>query len=235
MNPYKVVLFDLDGTLSDPKAGITKSVQYALEKMNKAVPDEEELEPFIGPPLHVSFSEYCGFDEWHTQTAINYYRERFKRAGMYENELYEGIPHLLHTLNNQRFKLVVATSKPTVFAEKILTYFAIDHYFELIVGSQLDGSRSSKAEIIQFILDCFPDCELDEFVMIGDREHDLIGANQIGIDSIAVTYGYGSFEELKACHPTYLVESVEEVKEILMGRLNKQERKGDMLDESCPF
>jgi phosphoglycolate phosphatase len=218
MNPYKIVLFDLDGTLSDPKAGITKSVQYALEKMNKAVPDEEELKPFIGPPLHVSFSEYCGFDEWQTQTAIDYYRERFKRVGMYENELYEDVPHLLHTLNDQRIKLIVATSKPTVFAEKILKYFAIDHYFELIVGSQLDGSRSSKAEIIQFILNCYPDCELDDFVMIGDREHDLIGANQIGIDSIAVTYGYGSFEELTACHPMYLAESVEEVKEILVGR-----------------
>ncbi|MCM3490143.1 HAD family hydrolase [Alkalihalophilus marmarensis] len=218
MNPYKIVLFDLDGTLSDPKAGITKSVQYALEKMNKAVPDEEELKPFIGPPLHVSFSEYCGFNEWQTQMAIDYYRERFKRAGMYENELYADVPHLLHTLNDQRIKLIVATSKPTVFAEKILKYFAIDHYFELIVGSQLDGSRSSKAEIIQFILNCYPDCELDDFVMIGDREHDLIGANQIGIDSIAVTYGYGSFEELTACHPMYLAESVEEVKEILVGR-----------------
>ncbi|OLS37033.1 phosphoglycolate phosphatase [Alkalihalophilus pseudofirmus] len=223
MNPYKVVLFDLDGTLSDPKAGITKSVQYALEKMNKAVPDEEKLESFIGPPLHVSFSEYCGFDEWHTQTAINYYRERFKRAGMYENELYEGIPHLLHTLNNQRFKLVVATSKPTVFAEKILTYFAIDHYFELIVGSQLDGSRSSKAEIIQFILDHYSEFEREEFVMIGDREHDLIGANQTGIESIAVTYGYGSFEELMACQPTYLAESVAGVKNVLIVDPSKQE------------
>jgi phosphoglycolate phosphatase len=216
MDKYKVILFDLDGTLSDPKVGITKSVQYALQKMGIVEPDIDKLECFIGPPLQVSFAEYYGFNEEQIQKAIDYYRERFKEEGMFENELNSNIPLLLKSLKEQQYTLVVATSKPTVFSEQILKYFNIDQYFDIIVGSNLDGTRTSKTEIIQYILDKYKEHNVNEFIMIGDRKHDIIGANNTGIDSIGVTYGYGSFEELGHSNPTYIVNSVNQLKDILM-------------------
>lgn len=205
---YKVILFDLDGTLSDPREGITKSIQYALQKMNIIETNMDKLESFIGPPLQVSFAEYYGFEESQIQQVIEFYRERFIEKGMFENELYSIIPILLKTLKEKGFKLVVATSKPTVFAEQIVQHFHIDSYFEWIVGSNLDGSRTSKTEIIQYILDRYSNYNLDDFIMIGDRKHDIIGATNMGIDSIGVTYGYGSIEELSQSDPTYIVDSV---------------------------
>jgi phosphoglycolate phosphatase len=217
MDKYKIILFDLDGTLSDPKVGITKSVQYALQKMDIVEPDIDKLECFIGPPLQVSFADYYDFDEVNTKKAIDFYRERFKEKGMFENELYTDIPLLLKSLKEQQFTLVVATSKPTVFSEQILKYFNIDQYFDLVVGSNLDGTRTSKTEIIQYILDKFNDYKLDDYIMIGDRGHDIIGANNTGIDSIGVTYGYGSFDELSHSNPTYIVKSVNQLKDTLLG------------------
>ncbi|WP_141603550.1 HAD family hydrolase [Terrilactibacillus laevilacticus] len=214
MPKYKIILFDLDGTLSDPKIGITKSVQYALKRMGINEPDIDKLECFIGPPLQVSFTEYYNFDQTSSKTAIDFYRERFKDKGIFENELYRGIPELLNSLKEQQYTLVVATSKPTVYAEQILKYFKIDQYFDLVVGSHLDGTRSSKTEIINFILDRFHDHKKDHFVMIGDREHDLIGAHNAGIDSIGVQYGFGSYDELQSCKPTYLAKSIEDIKTI---------------------
>ncbi|WP_028402227.1 HAD family hydrolase [Ectobacillus panaciterrae] len=216
MEKYKVILFDLDGTLSDSKMGITKSVQYALQKMGIDEPNIDKLECFIGPPLQVSFAEYYDFDEEKVQKAIDFYRERFKEKGMFENELYSNIPLLLKSLKEQQYTLVVATSKPTVFSEQILKYFHIDQYFELVVGSNLDGTRTAKTEIIQYILDKYNEYSLGDFIMIGDRKHDIIGANNTGIDSIGVTYGYGSFEELSDSHPTHIVNSIEEIKDILI-------------------
>ena len=216
MNQYNILLFDLDGTLSDPKEGITKSVQYALQKLNVYEPDLDKLECFIGPPLQISFSEYYGFHEEKTQTAINLYRERFKEKGMFENVLYPNIPSLLNSLKEQGYTLVLATSKPTIFAEEILKYFEIHHYFDCIVGSNLDGTRSSKTEIIQYILNTYKGHDSSEFIMIGDRKHDIIGANNSGIDSVGVIYGYGSLEEVKSSKPTYIADSVEQLREIII-------------------
>jgi len=217
MGTYKVILFDLDGTLSDPKVGITKSVQYALHEMGIDEPDIDKLECFIGPPLQVSFAEHFNFDEAHTRKAIELYRERFKAKGMFENELYSTIPLLLQSLKEQGYTLVVATSKPTVFAEQILKHFEIDQYFERIVGGFLDGSRASKTEIIQYILDKYKENKLSDFIMIGDRSHDIVGARNTGIASIGVTYGYGSYDELRHSNATHIVKSVDQLKEILMG------------------
>ena len=216
MNQYKILLFDLDGTLSDPKEGITKSVQYALYKFNVNEPNLDKLECFIGPPLQVSFSEYYRFSEEKTKLAIELYRERFKEKGMFENVLYPNISPLLNSLKEKGYTLVIATSKPTIFAEEILKYFEIHHYFECIVGSNLDGTRSSKTEIIQYILNKYKNYKHSDFVIIGDRKHDIIGANNSGIDSVGVTYGYGSLEELQSSKPTYIAESVEQLREILM-------------------
>ncbi|MEI5908933.1 HAD family hydrolase [Bacillus spongiae] len=216
MKNYKILLFDLDGTLSDPKIGITKSVQYALKKMNIDEPSIDKLEAFIGPPLQDSFAQFYDMNEETTKTALDFYRERFKEKGMFENTLYPMIPELLTSLKEQHYKLVVATSKPTVFAEEILKYFQINSYFDLIVGSHLNGTRRAKTDIIQYILNQYQDNSIDDFIMIGDRKHDIIGAQNTEIDSIGVTYGYGSIEEIQQAEPTYIVPSVEGLFQLLL-------------------
>jgi phosphoglycolate phosphatase len=213
---YKFILFDLDGTLSDPKIGITKSIQFALDRMGISVDNLDELDVFIGPPLQQSFSDYYSFNEAQTQTAITHYRERFSDVGMYENTLYDHIPALLQELKEHGHNLVVATSKPTVFAEEILKYFKIHHHFDLIVGSNLDGTRTAKTEIIQYILNHNGQHPSEAFIMIGDRKHDIIGAHNTGIDSIGVTYGYGSIEEMTQINPTYQVSTVSELRGLLL-------------------
>lgn len=211
MKNYSVVLFDLDGTLSDPKIGITKSVQHALQKAGVMVNDLDELEPFIGPPLQVSFQEIYGFNDTQITQAIRDYRERFTERGMFENKLYEDIPALLAQLKQQGYILTIATSKPTVFAEQIIKYFQLESYFDLVVGSHLDGSRSAKGEIIAEVLQQLDSYPKDQFIMIGDRKYDLIGARENQIDAIGVTYGFGSLEELKNEEPTYIVDHVNDL------------------------
>lgn len=211
MKNYSVVLFDLDGMLSDPKIGITKSVQHALQKAGVMVNDLDELEPFIGPPLQVSFQEIYGFNDTQITRAIRDYRERFTERGMFENKLYEDIPVLLAQLKQQGYILTIATSKPTVFAEQIIKYFQLESYFDLVVGSHLDGSRSAKGEIIAEVLQKLDSYPKDQFIMIGDRKYDLIGARENQIDAIGVTYGFGSLEELKNEEPTYIVDHVNDL------------------------
>lgn len=201
---YKNILFDLDGTLTDPKVGITKSVQYALTKFNITVDNLDTLEPFIGPPLTGSFMDFYGFSEEEAKKAVTYYREYFSVTGMYENDIYEGIISILDHLKKKGKKVIVATSKPTVFAEEIIKHFKMDTYIDEICGSNLDGSRSNKTEIIRYVLDNYVS-EDESVVMIGDRKYDIIGAKNNDIDSIAVGYGYGSEDELKICEPTYYV------------------------------
>ncbi len=215
MTNYKVILFDLDGTLSDPRLGITRCVQYGLRKMGIDEPDLEKLNDFIGPPLQETFAEQYHFSEDEIKQVIGYYRERFKEVGMFENELYPEVMELLSELQSSSCKLVVATSKPTVFAEEILTYFKIDAFFDMVVGSYLDGTRSAKTEIIEAVMEEFKDFYKSDFVMIGDRKHDIVGAKNVGIDSVGVTYGYGTMEELLQVNPTYIVHSVKELREIL--------------------
>ncbi|WP_407269808.1 HAD family hydrolase [Radiobacillus sp. PE A8.2] len=210
MEKYKIILFDLDGTLTDPKEGITKSVQFALKRIGIDEPVLDNLDRFIGPPLQDSFADFYDLDNTQTNEAIAFYRERFVENGMFENKLYTGISLLLEQLK-QQYTLVVATSKPTVFAEQILSFFQIDNYFEIVVGSNLDGTRNSKAEIIQYIPDIYKDFKQDEFVMIGDRKHDIIGAVKNGIDSVGVTYGYGSAEELIDAGATYVFGDVDQL------------------------
>ncbi|WP_328019205.1 GNAT family N-acetyltransferase [Niallia alba] len=234
MSIYQIVLFDLGGTLSDPKEGITKSVQYALQKLGQEESDLAKLERFIGPPLQESFSTYYGFNQDITNQAIALYRERFKRLGMFENELYSNITTLLDSLREKGCILIVATSKPTIFAEEILRYFQIEKYFAHIIGSNLDGTRSSKTEIIQYILALYPAYQQRDFVMIGDRKHDIIGANNTGIDSIGVTYGYGTYEELNHVNATFIVESINQLKDILIDRKRK-ERISLVTEEEAPI
>lgn len=215
MLTYDTLLFDLDGTLTDPKPGITKSVQYALAHFNIDVPDLEVLVPFIGPPLSESFQHYYGLTPEQTQQAIAYYREYFAETGLYENAIFPGIPALLADLRASHKRLLVATSKPIVFAERILAHFDLTHYFEFIAGSELDGTRATKGEVIAHALASLPAPAYQNAVMIGDRKHDIIGAQQNGLASIAVAYGYGSYEELQSQQPTHLVDTVSELASLL--------------------
>lgn len=217
---FKVIIFDLDGTLSDPKTGIINCVKYALNQMNVNAPDHINLEKFIGPPLQVSFKELLHFKDAKVHMAIQHYRERFKSKGLFEQELYPHISELLKTLNEKGYMLAIATSKPTIFAEQITKHFHIEHFFEHIIGSNLDGTRIHKADIIFEVMNRFKSLVKEDFIMVGDRIHDLAGAKEAGIPSIAVSYGYGSREELLSGDPAFLVESVKELEKLLIGERN---------------
>ncbi len=215
MKKYEVILFDLDGTLTDPKEGITKSVQYALKKMGIIEENRDNLVKFIGPPLVESFQEYYDMDEGDTWAAIKAYREYFADKGILDNQVFTGIPELLASLNNKGHELGVATSKPTIYSEKILEHFRLDNYFKVIVGSNLDGSRVAKNEIIEAALEALRVKQLDKVVMVGDRKHDIMGANKNNIDSIGVLFGYGSKAEFQEAGATYIVNTVEELGALL--------------------
>ncbi|UNK21256.1 HAD family hydrolase [Paenibacillus sp. N3/727] len=207
---YQNVLFDLDGTLTDPKIGITKSVQYALAKFGIHEPDLTKLEFFIGPPLQNTFMETYSFSSDKAWKAVEYYREYFRDHGIYENKLYGGMLEVLELLRSQGRTLFVATSKPSVFAHMILSHFQMDSFFTFVSGAELDGTRSDKSEIIKHIIDNYR-LDPSDTVMIGDRKHDLIGAHNNNVHSIAVSFGYGSEEELMAADPTYLIHTVQEL------------------------
>ena len=213
---WDLVLMDLDGALTDSKRGIVNSVRYALDSMNVFL-DEATLEKFIGPPLRNSFMEYCGFDKTGAEKAIAKYREYFVPKGMLENELYPNIIPMLNNFRQMGIVLVIATSKPTIYAEKILSYFNIACYFSTIVGSEMDGARSDKAEIIACVLDELDSSRNMKAVMIGDRKHDIIGANMHKIDSIGVMWGYGGREELEAVCASKIVSSTTELQHIICG------------------
>jgi phosphoglycolate phosphatase len=213
---YQLVLFDLDGTLTDPKPGITRSVAYALERMGIEVDDPDTLTPFIGPPLHQSFARYYGFDEAQARMAVALYREYFAETGLYENAVYPGIADLLERLHSRDRRLFVATSKPTIYARRILEHFELHGYFEQIVGSDLDLTRADKEQIIAEILATHEEAAREMAVMVGDREHDIIGARANQIDSIGVTYGYGSLAELRDAGATAIAASVDELAALLV-------------------
>lgn len=216
-NRYQVVLFDLDGTLTDPKPGITRSVRYALEHMGIAAPDLDAFTPFIGPPLHHSFARYYGFDEAQSREAIAYYREYFAATGLYENAVYPGIPEMLAELQERGQRLMVATSKPTVYARQVLEHFQLDFYFEQVVGSNLDLTRSDKAQIIAEALGALADSPRESVVMVGDREHDIRAGRANHVASIGVTYGYGSRAELHDAGATAIAASVDDLAALLLG------------------
>jgi phosphoglycolate phosphatase len=213
---YKYILFDLDGTITDPKLGITKSIQFALSNFGIKVTDLHSLIPFIGPPLKETFSKHYSFDEENVLKAIEKYREYFRDIGIYENLLYDGMDNLFQKLVDNNKTLIIATSKPTVFAKRILEYFNINHYFTFISGSELDGTRSKKSDVIHYALIQNNITNLKDVLMVGDREHDIIGANEIGIDSVGVLYGYGDYDELTKAKATYLASNLEELSQILL-------------------
>lgn len=212
----KYMLFDLDGTLTDPQEGITNSVAYALEQYGIHVEDRSSLNKFIGPPLKDSFMEYYGFAEDRAEEAVWKYREYFNEDGIFENKVYPGIPQMLQRLNDQGKILIVATSKPTVYAKRILERFELSQYFADVQGSEMDGRRTKKEEVISYALEQNQITDNEQAVMIGDREHDIIGAKKCGLDSIGVLFGYGSREELEGCGAGQIVDTVQMLEDLLI-------------------
>jgi phosphoglycolate phosphatase len=209
------LLLDLDGTLTDPQEGIIGSIQYALQQAGKSAPKHEELLWCIGPPLHDSFAALV--PEASTEQIkelVAHYRVRFKATGMFENEVYPGIPELLNELQT-RFSLFLCTSKPHAFANPILEHFRLNQYFTKIYGSELDGTRSDKAHLIAHIL---KENKLNpnHAVMIGDRKHDVVGAKKNGMEAIGVSWGYGSREELSLAGAGRITSSPKELEKILL-------------------
>ena len=207
---YSTILFDLDGTLTDPREGITRSVQHALAQLDIHEPDLAALEHFIGPPLLQCFMETYQLSEARAWQAVNHYRERFKVTGLYENRVFDGIEALLQQLVEQGRTLYIATSKPTVFAREIARHFGFDRHFKVIYGSELDGTHTNKVELIAHLLQ-EEGLNPSDCLMIGDRKHDLIGASRNGLHGAGVGYGFGSREELLGEAPTYYFASLAEL------------------------
>lgn len=210
----KRILFDLDGTLTDPFLGITRSVAYSLKSFGIEVDDLETLKPFIGLPLDVSFREYYHMDEAQSWKAVEKYREYFSKKGLFENKVYEGMEDFLQSLLNMDMKLYVCTSKPEVFAKEILDHFSLTPYFTGIYGATLDGSLKNKGDVIAH---CIKQEQLNiqDCMMVGDRQHDIVGAHQNQIPCIGVLYGYGSLEEFQEYHCDYIAKDLIELKKII--------------------
>ena len=201
------VLFDLDGTLTDSSLGITRCVQYALEKLNRPVPEAEELLFCIGPPLIESFATLLdGEPATLAKEAVALYRERFDRIGKFENRVYAEIPEALDSLVEQGFSLFLATSKPEIFARQILDHFELSIFFNGVYGSRLDGSLCDKGQLIGHVMQQ-EQLPKEATVMVGDRRHDMIGARTCDIGRIGVTYGFGSETELREAGADYLVDA----------------------------
>jgi phosphoglycolate phosphatase len=212
---FSTILFDLDGTLTDPFEGITRSIQYALDKMSAVVPEADDLRWCIGPPLWDSFRVLLETDDKaELDRAVAFYRERFTVTGLFENTLIEGIPETLESLSAAGFKMHVCTSKPHAYAGRIVEHFELMRFFGKVYGSELDGTRSAKSELISHILEQ-ENIAPSEAVMIGDRKHDLIGANTNDVAGIGALWGYGSHEELELESPIHIATHPAQISAIL--------------------
>lgn len=211
MKSYQYLFFDLDGTLTDPGEGITNSVVYALDKFGITVTDRSSLYPFIGPPLVDSFMKFYGFSHEDAERAVVCYREYFRDRGIFENRLYQGIPEVLKALKDAKKTLVIATSKPELFAKRIVEHFGLSPYFTLVAGASFDETRSEKWDVIEYAMDSLKLTDRSEIVMIGDRKHDIIGAKKTGLESVGVLWGYGDREELTAAGADVIFDTVEQL------------------------
>ena len=216
MKQYKYLLLDLDGTITDSETGITRCVEYALNHFGIQVDDLRELSPFIGPPLLDSFKDFYNITDGQAAIAVEKYRERYEKTGILENKLYPGIGEFLAEARQKDKIVILATSKPEIFAKRILDYFELSNYFSFVAGSGLDGSLHTKTDVIDYILQSNKITDLSSVVMIGDRKHDIIGAKNVGIDSIGVLYGFGDYNELSEAGADYLVEDIPALRKLLL-------------------
>lgn len=213
---FDLILFDLDGTLTDPKEGITNCVKYALQSFGIHEEDMNKLLLFIGPPLYDSFRELYGFSHDDANRAVEKYRERFSTIGLFENAVLDGANEMLKSLKNGKKTLALATSKPHVFAKRIIEKFAMAEYFDYVVGAELDGTRNYKDEVIKEVLAQAGQKDLSKVIMVGDRKQDIIGAKKCGIASIGVRCGYAEENELENAGADYIFENLYEVTDFLL-------------------
>lgn len=208
----KNILIDLDGTLTDPKVGITTSARYGLNKVGYPIPGSENIDWIIGPPLKASLAKILNVDvnDPLAEQALLGYRERFATTGLFENHVFDDVAETLKKLNNQGYRLFLATAKPEVYARQILEHFDLLQYFEYPYGSELNGDRTNKGNLIAYILEK-EQLDPQECIMVGDREHDILGARRHGIETIAVEYGYGSAQELGEAQPKARIQSFKEI------------------------
>ncbi|MCJ8147064.1 HAD-IA family hydrolase [Acinetobacter sp. A3.8] len=221
------ILIDLDGTLTDPKLGITTCIRYAMRKLGRPLADEVDLDWCIGPPLKASLAKLLQLDDdtfnidQLAEQALVLYRERFGTIGLFENEVYPEVAETLEKLQQQGYRLYVATAKPTIYAEQILVHFDLAKYFKKIYGSELTGERTNKTELIAYLLER-EQLDAQASVMIGDREFDICGAHQNDVKSIAVSYGYGIASELQNAQPMTIIDSFGYILTTIDQILNKQ-------------
>lgn len=217
-NASSTLFFDLDGTLTDPRKGITRCIQYGLEQIGRPFPPQAELVKYIGPPLRWTFPDLLGTDEAElVDAAIRHYRQRYADVGLFENVIYDGIPELLSALHGAGFKLYVVTSKPTIYAERIVRHFGLDRYFEATFGPELNGQFDDKTELVAHII-AERQLAPEQTLMIGDRGSDIAAGKANGTRTLAVTYGFGSLEELAAAAPDAICHRPAEIRRVVSTR-----------------
>ena len=208
---YKYILFDLDGTITESGPGIMNSVEYALNKMNREVGERDTLKKFIGPPLTESMEKYYGMSEEEALLGVKYYREYYHDKGIYENRVYDGLEEVLKKINEAGKQAIVATSKPEKYAKIIIDHFHLTQYFACVAGMEMDGGRGTKAQVITYALEKNDITDKSNVLMIGDREHDVIGAHENGLDCLGILYGFGSRKEFEEAGADYIRENVEDI------------------------
>lgn len=218
MKDKQYIFFDLDGTLTDSQEGITKSAAYALKHFGIEVEELSQLRFFIGPPLMDSFMNHFGFSEEKAAEAVKYFREYFNATGKFENRVYDGIPQVLERLKTAGKTLVVATSKAELFAKQILEHFELAKYFDKVYGADMEGTRCHKDQVIAYALEEMQLTDVSQVIMVGDKEHDVLGAKRNGIDTIGVLFGFGSRQELEESGAAVIVETVEEIGNVILGK-----------------
>ena len=217
MRNYDVILFDLDGTLTDSAPGILNSVRYACRKLGLEMPSEATLRKFLGPPLIDSFRTLAGLSDAEADHAVSAFREYFPTKGIFENEVYPGIPAMLADLHARGCQLVLATSKPEEYARRIMAHFDLEPYFTAICGATLDETRTDKAEVIAYALETIALTDKTGVVMVGDREHDVVGAKKNALPCIGALYGYGTRKELHSAGAAAIADTVQDLHKLLLG------------------
>lgn len=214
MKKFDTLLFDLDGTLTDSTEGILNCLIYAIERMGFEVPEDTNI--FLGPPIRQSFAEFLGMNGEQVDEAVRIFRERYSDTGLFENRVYDGIPGMLERLKSGGKRLMVATSKPQIYAVRIFERFGLAQYFEIVGGAELDGSRDYKDEVIEYVLAKAGITDRSTVLMIGDRRQDVLGAHKTDIECMGILWGYGSMEELTQAGADYIARTPQEAADMLL-------------------
>ena len=214
MKNFDTLLFDLDGTLTDSTEGLINCLEHAIKQMGFEVP--EDTNKFLGPPIRQSFAEFLGMNDEQITEAVKIFRERYSTVGLFENRVYDGIPELLDRLRSAGKRLMIATSKPEVYAVRIADRFGMSPYFDIIGGAELDGSRDYKHEVIEYVLAKSGITDRSSVLMIGDRRQDVLGAHKTGLKCMGVLWGYGSVEELTQAGADYITRTPQSAADMLL-------------------